>query len=194
MNEYDDALRNPLTYTYVDNSNLFLEGQRVSAVSKGLATTIVHAMNAHITDYDWNLDYGRLHELLCGDQTEIGCARLWGSPPPGDSFWKMVEQRGWSVKVFERGFGNREKKVDVAVAHQMTKDAYTVARRGTDWLTLVAGDKDYVPVVSDLVAEGHLVEVAFWDHAARELRDAASKFTSLNRFHGILGRSRPGAA
>jgi hypothetical protein len=178
------------TFTYVDNSNLFLEGQRVSAVAKGMACSIIHAMNAHITDYDWNLDYGRLHDLLCGDDREVGCARLWGSPPPGDSFWRRVEQRGWKVQIFERALDNREKKVDVAVAHQMTKDAYTVVRPGVDWLTLVSGDKDYVPVVADLVAQGHLVEIAFWDQAARELKEVATRFTSLNRFHALITRGR----
>lgn len=184
------AVPTALTFTYVDNSNLFLEGQRVSGVTRGMARSIVHAMNAQITDYGWNLDYGRLHELLCGDEREVGCARLWGSPPPGDSFWRMVEQRGWKVQVFERALDNREKKVDVAVAHQMTKDAYTVVRPGVDWLTLVSGDKDYVPVVQDLVSGGYLVEIAFWDHAARELKEAATRFTSLNRFHALITRAR----
>jgi NYN domain-containing protein len=141
-----------LTYTYVDNSNVFIEGQRVSAVAKGLAPNIYEAMNQRILDYDWNIDYGRLHELLCGDRGTVGCARLWGSPPPGDSFWAMVESKGWKNTVFDRNFAGKEKKVDVAIAHAITKDAYTILNKTTDELTLVAGDSDYVPVVRDLVA------------------------------------------
>jgi hypothetical protein len=43
----------------------------------------------------------------------------------------MVERLGFKVTKYERNFANKEKKVDVAIAHQMTKDAYSgVVRRG----------------------------------------------------------------
>ena len=56
-------------------------------------------------------------------------------------------------------------------------------RRGVDEITLVAGDKDYVTVVEDLVANGHVFDVVFWNHAARELKEGASKFIPL-----VIGR------
>jgi uncharacterized LabA/DUF88 family protein len=43
-----------------------------------------------------------------------------------------------------------------------------------------AGDKDFIPVVEDLVPEGYNVCVAFWDHAAVEMKRKASTFSSLN--------------
>jgi hypothetical protein len=83
----------------------------------------------------------------------------------------MVERFGFKVTKYERNFANKEKKVDVAIAHRMTKDAYSgVVRPGSDEMTLVAGDSDYVPVVIDLVSAGFIVHVAFWGHAAKELR------------------------
>jgi len=54
------------TYNYVDNSNVFIEGQRVSAVTKGLSKNIYDAMNNNILDHSWNVDYGKLHLFLCG--------------------------------------------------------------------------------------------------------------------------------
>ena len=72
-----------LTYTYVDNSNVFIEGQRVSAVKLGLARNIWEATQNRIVDHQWQLDYGKLHQFVCGDRSEIGGAKLWGSPPPG---------------------------------------------------------------------------------------------------------------
>jgi uncharacterized LabA/DUF88 family protein len=66
------------------------------------------------------------------------------------------------VTVYDRSQAGKEKKVDVAIAHRMTKDAYTIINRASAELTLVAGDKDYVPVVEDLVKEGFHVVVAFW--------------------------------
>jgi hypothetical protein len=176
-------------FTYVDNSNVFIEGCRVSAVVKGLpgAATIIEAMNNRVVDFSWQIDYGSLHQFACGDPADIGAAYLWGSPPPGDSFWKMVEQHGFRVTKYDRNAAGKEKKVDVAIAHQMTKDAYSgVVKPKEDEMTLVAGDKDYVPMVEDLVTNGFVVHVVFWDHAAGELKEAASKFINLNPYLDLL--------
>lgn len=173
------------TYTYVDNSNLYIEGCRVAAVSNGSAKSVVDAINRGILDYGWRLDYGKLHQFLCGtDKSEIGAAKLWGSPPPGDSFWKMVAARGFAHKVYNRSVSGQEKKVDVAIAHAMTKDAYTIIEpdKANAEICLVAGDKDFVPVVEDLRENGFLVHLVFWSHAARELQQLASKFTNLDPF------------
>lgn len=176
-------------HTYVDNSNVYIEGARVSAVVKGLpgASTIIEAMNNRVVDSGWQIDYGSLHQFACGDPADIGGANLWGSPPPGDSFWEMVKRHGFTVTKYDRNAAGKEKKVDVAIAHKMTKDAYTgVVKKGDDEMTLVAGDKDYVPVVEDLVRSGFVIHVVFWDHAARELRESASKFISLNPYLDFL--------
>jgi uncharacterized LabA/DUF88 family protein len=178
--------KNPMTtYAYVDNSNLYIEGCRVSAVQKGMAQNIYDAMNSLIVDHTWQIDYGRLYEFLCG---EDAVARLWGSPPPGDSFWNMLDRKGFNPTVYERNFANKEKKVDVAIGARMTKDAYTLIIKDHDELLLVAGDSDYVPVVADLIDNGFKVDVAFWEHAARELREASSAFIPLNQYHAHLTR------
>lgn len=59
------------TYTYVDNSNLFIEGRRVAAVSNGMAPNIYDAMNYRILDHSWDIDYGKLHEFLCGTRSHL---------------------------------------------------------------------------------------------------------------------------
>nr|AAT96127.1 hypothetical protein [Pseudomonas viridiflava] len=174
-----------MNFTYVDNSNVFLEGRRASAVAKKLlgAESYIEAMNNRILDNTWNLDYGLLHQFACGDAENIGGAKLWGSPPPSDSFWHMVESKGFEVKTYEKNFAGKEKKVDVAIAHQITKDAYSgKISKGTDEITLVAGDKDFVPVVEDLVENGYQVHVVFWENAAPELKVVCSKFISLNPY------------
>lgn len=177
------------TYTYIDNSNLFIEGRRVSAVAKGMAPNIYDAMNHRILDFDWEISYRDLHDFLCGqNKSEIGGAKLWGSPPPGDTFWNHIERQGFEKTVYDKNFQGKEKKVDVAIAHAITKDAYTVIDKDNDEIALVAGDKDFEPVVSDLVSEGYKVQVVFWDHAAKELRDAASEFLSLNQYLTVIGK------
>ena len=72
------------------------------------------------------------------------------------------------------------KKIKVIPA--MTKDAYTRINKTDSEIVLVAGDKDYMPVIEDLKNEGFRVVVVFWDHAAQEVKQAASKFISLNQW------------
>jgi len=92
------------------------------------------------------------------------------------------------VQTYERNAANKEKKVDMAIGHRMTKEAYTIIDKVHDELTLVAGDKDFVPVVEDLVSEGFTVQVVFWEHAAKELKEAASSFISLDPYLDHLTR------
>lgn len=174
------------TFTYVDNSNFFIEGQRLAAVESGMALDLSDAFERRIFDFSWQPDYGKLHQLICGDKKEIGCAKLWGSPPPSDSFWKMVERKGFKVKTYEKSHG-KEKKVDVAIAYEIAKDSAKMDKSEAE-IILVAGDKDFVPVVQDLAEEGFSVCVAFWDHAAIELKQSGSSFFSLNQWRGHLSR------
>ncbi|WFO49714.1 NYN domain-containing protein [Aeromonas veronii] len=171
------------SYIYIDNSNVFIEAQRVSAIKEGMAADLEDAISRRIFNFEYKLDYGKLYEYFCGgNKTEIGCAKLWGSPPPSDSFWKMVEKQGFQVVTYDRNSGGKEKKVDVAIAYAITKDAYTLIDKNNSEIVLVAGDKDYVPVIEDLKSEGFRVTVVFWEHAAKELKDSASKFISLNQW------------
>jgi len=179
------------TYTYVDNSNLYIEGCRVSAVRKGLAKGIDEAMRNGVVDRSWNLDYGKLYAYVTGKET---VAKLWGSPPPGDSFWKMVGKAGFKTTVYDKNAANKEKKVDVAISIAMMEDALTVIDKKNDDIVLVAGDSDYVPLVARLIALGFKVEVVFWGQAARELRETAVNFISLDPKHAEFTRAAPRAA
>ena len=96
----------------------------------------------------------------------------------------MVEHKGFEVVTYDRNVAGKEKKVDVAIAHAITKDAYTEIAKDKEnsEIVLVAGDKDYVPVIDDLKSGGFTIVVVFWEHAAKELKEAASKFISLNQW------------
>lgn len=51
---------------------------------------------------------------------------------------------------------------------------------------LVAGDADYVPTINALKEDVFKVEVVFWGHASRDLREVASKFISLDDYLDAL--------
>lgn len=169
-------------YVYVDNSNIFIEGQHVSAVKSGMAMNIYDAMDNRICDFNYKMDFGKLYQFICGpDKAQVGRAVLFGSrPPPNDSIWKFAERAGFEVVLEDRNIRNKEKKIDTGIVAAMSRDAYRNAKPGVDVFTLVAGDSDYVPAIKQMIEDGYQVDVVFWDHAARELREAASNFISLN--------------
>lgn len=170
-------------YVYVDNSNLYIEGRRVSAVAQGLAENIVEAMKEGILDHGYTISFGKLHEFLCGtDRRTIKRAALFGSrPPPNDGIWTYAERAGFELHPEDRNIRNKEKKIDTSVATLITKDAYKNGNAAEDVFVLVAGDSDYVPTINELKQDGYFVEVVFWGHAAAELKDAASRFVNLDK-------------
>lgn len=177
-----------MEYVYVDNSNLFIEGRRVSAVAKGMARNIVEAMQYNILDHTYTIDFGKLHQFVAGsDNAQIARAALFGSrPPPNDSIWTFAKRAGFEVVLTDRNVRNKEKKVDTGITTAMVKDGYKHVNPKKDVITLVAGDGDYVPAIDELRADGYTVELVFWDHASAELKKSASKFISLNKHLGLL--------
>jgi hypothetical protein len=99
-----------MDYIYVDNSNLYIEGRRVSAVANGLAESIVDAMNDGIFDHGYTMSFGKLHEFLTGnDLTKIKRVALFGSrPPPNDSIWRHAKAAGFELHMEDRNYVNNE--------------------------------------------------------------------------------------
>ena len=169
-------------FVYVDNSNVFIEGRRVSAVQRGLAHDIYHAFRERIVDNNYFLDFGRLHTFVAGDDPrKIKRAALFGSrPPPNDSLWKIAEKAGFETVLEDRNVANKEKRIDTGIVTMMMRDAYKRIDPPSDVITLVAGDGDYVPTFEALRADGFRVELVFWDHASKDLKETCDNFVSLN--------------
>lgn len=178
-----------MDYIYVDNSNLYIEGRRASAIAQGLADNIIQAMNEGILDHAYTISFGKLHEFLCStDKRQIKRAALFSSrPPPNDGSWQYAKKAGFELHLEDRNYANKEKKIDTGIATLLTKDAYKsdAYKDGTpeqDTFMLVVGDSDYVPTIKELRQDGFTVEVVFWNHASRELKEAASKCIGLDGF------------
>jgi len=166
-------------YIYVDNSNVWIEGQRISAVKKGYrgAETLAAAMRNRIADRGWNFHFGRLRYFAGGD--DVAEAKLYGSrPPKNDELWKSAKRHGFEVKVFDRSFG-REKRVDTQMVADIVKDLHTCIDKKKDTVVIVAGDQDHVPALEMAQAMGVRVEVAFWNHCNHHLKDGADEFFNL---------------
>lgn len=107
---------------------------------------------------------------------------LFGSrPPDNDSLWDVARRRGFEPVVYDRNAKNKEKKIDTGIVTEIMRDSYERMKAG-DEVTLVAGDRDYVPTAEDLRRRGIALVVMFWDHASAELKEAAANFVSLNPY------------
>jgi len=175
-------------FMFVDNSNVWIEGMKVSAVYKGLAPDVITAGEMRLADAAWRIDFGKLYQALNGDN--VIKAFLYGStPPPNDSLWGCSKVAGFEVKTFERSYyTNREKKVDAQIAADMFEVAVDEAVKGEDEILLIAGDADYVPQIEKIKKRNIRVVVAFWDHASRELVEIADRFVSLNTLIDQISR------
>lgn len=170
-------------FVYVDNSNVWIEGMRVSAVAHGLAPDIFTAMQDDILDQSWRVDLGRLFEFAGGDDSQIGRAVLYGSrPPANDSLWAAAERIGFEVVVHDRNVANKERKIDTSIVTDIVSDSYELMNPENDEITLVAGDTDYVPAITSLRERGFRVDVLFWNQASKELKETCSLFVSLNPY------------
>jgi uncharacterized LabA/DUF88 family protein len=94
----------------------------------------------------------------------------------------MAKKQGFEVVVYDRNVANHEKKIDTDIVATMIEDSYEILTIGEDEVTLVAGDSDYVPAIEKLRKRNIPVHVVFWGHASRELKDAATKFISLDDY------------
>jgi hypothetical protein len=66
-------------WIYVDNSNVFIEGQRVSAVAQGMALTIQDAFRNRVLDFGYRMSFGKLYKFVAGDNpAETARAMLFG--------------------------------------------------------------------------------------------------------------------
>lgn len=170
---------------YLDDSNLWIEGKKVSAVSRGMALDIWEATQTRTFDNEFKVDFGRVLEIA--NNAPIKVARFYGSrPPEADSVWQAAKNAGFRLTILDRNIRNKEKSVDASMIADIMTDMYEIAKEG-DIFILITGDADYVPVIQKLKAKNFEVHVLFWEHAASDLKRSADKFLSLN---GYLDRIR----
>jgi NYN domain-containing protein len=165
-------------YVYVDNSKLWAEGKRLSAVKAGLAFGMHDAIARDVLDNSWTHDLGRLYQAVCPANETIGSSSLFGCRPlERDSVWALATQHGFDLSVTEFDPADA---YDVAVATRVMADSYEHMVPG-DKAVLVAGGGNYLPVIDSLRSRKLDIVVAFWHHAtARELRTGDVEFLSLD--------------
>ena len=117
----------------------------------------------------FRIDFGRLLIKACQDSNEqsrfVKSAYIAGVIPDDDSFWKIAENQGFTVR---RGYlGNKRSKQDDA--YLITDLMETIyEQEGPSTIVLVAGDADYAPPLERALNKGWRNEVAFIDRGIAE--------------------------
>ncbi len=169
-------------FVFVDNSNVWIEGKRASAVLKGYASTMWEAHERNVEDSSWRIDFGRLLNLITDGHTElVKKAVLFGSKPPqSDTLWRAAQFANFEVKVNERNAANKEKDVDTSMAVAAIACLYKEANIG-DVFVFVTGDGDFSSAITQIKSEKNHVKTAFWENASKTIKEQADEFINLSK-------------
>ena len=90
-------------WIYVDCSNVFIEGKRVSAVKQGLIPDIYDATKNRIVDNEYRISFAKPYEFVVGHKTSTTArAMLFGSrPPQNDVIWEVAKRVRFEIFVEE---------------------------------------------------------------------------------------------
>ncbi len=145
----------PILYTFVDNSNVLIEAQRLAQMKRKGKSRL-----SAFRDDSYEIDWGKFLYLL-KEQDQRGFAEvpiLYGSrPPEEDSVWQRIRDDGLDVKLFDRNIRNKEKGVDMEMGLDVAELIHAVSPPRT--IVVAAGDADFVPAVERAKRKNWTVEV-----------------------------------
>ena len=127
-------------FIYVDDSNMWIEAKKLAAFKSKLKC---------VEDPRLRLDIGKVTDVEAMGR-DVAWGTLYGSePPPIDTVWQKIRDRGWKVITTKRNpFTKKEKQVD----HQMVADITAlVSDRSVakGKVVIVSGDADMIPAVKE---------------------------------------------
>lgn len=152
----------------VDNSNLFIGGQQLSAEQHDERTGHHHRRHGDHPrlDHHWRLDFEHLLKRLANGR-EIHHAFMVGSQPEDrEGPWDAARECGFEVIVYERDPGRGEKCADTELVVRGTEIIATAAVPMT--LVIASGDRDMVPLVEVAHRHGWHVELCAFTNSYSE--------------------------
>jgi len=157
----------------VDNSNVFIEGQKYSAKRKGVAKAT--AADKDPCDPSWRINFGNLLFYLANGRKILDAILVGSRPPQNDGVWEAAKQKGFHVAIFNRS-GGEEKAVDTELVARGTEIICTTA--GANVLVIASGDRDFIPLVNVAHRRNWEVEMCAFSSAFTPTGDMA---TSVER-------------
>lgn len=140
-------LANNLVHVFVDDQNLF------------------YGISNARQDRGYRIDFGRMLMEVAKDSKGttrgVASAYIAGVIPNDDSFWKIAQNQGFTVRRGYLGAGRRSKQDDAYLISDLVETVCT--QPGPATVVLVAGDADYAPPLIKSMDRGWRNEVALID-------------------------------
>jgi uncharacterized LabA/DUF88 family protein len=163
----------------VDNSNIFIEGQKYSATAKARQDQM-----GTVCDPSWRIDFGKLLFQLANGREIHGAILVGSRPPANDSVWNEAKKLGFIVTVHERDFKGKEKAVDTELVAQGTEIIVDAQEPMT--LVIASGDRDFIPLVSVAHRRKWQVEMAAFSSAFSTTGQMATSVDDIRPLEAIF--------
>lgn len=167
----------------VDNSNIFIEGQKFSAKTKGVFMAL--PTDKEPQDPSWRIDFGKLLRSVADGRSVANAILVGSRPPANDSVWTAATAGGFQVTVHNRNSKNEEKAVDTELVAQGTEIICT-APEPMD-LAILSGDRDFLPLVSVAHRRQWLVEMWAFKNAYNPNGDMAMSVDKIKPLDDVFG-------
>ncbi|CAG8642992.1 3920_t:CDS:2, partial [Paraglomus occultum] len=164
-----------LVHLFIDNSNIWIEGKYTVGNLERLGT-----FDSDRNSYCFKqlqIDHGRLLTTVqCGRKLGSAPLVIGSCPSPNDSLWARVRDQGFKVNIFDGDIGShREKKIKLVLPA-----TETIMSSDPGVLVLIAGDRDYRPLVKQAQKLNWTAETWFWSSGTSRLLKSDTIFRSLN--------------
>ena len=151
-------------WIFVDDSNIWIEAMKLAGKEKKFKTSHDHRIR---------IDIGRLTHAVASGRT-VSQGFLYGSePPPIDTVWEKIQERGWKVETKKKHpITGKEKKVDTQLVADITERACNTPEHERSTIIIIAGDADVKPAIDKVLKnKGWNVEIYMWEGSmASELK------------------------
>ena len=148
----------PGIWIFVDDSNIWIEAKKLQGQAKGFKSNEDHRVR---------IDMGKLADLIA-DGRRVQEGVLYGSePPPVDTVWKKIREKGWKVGSQRRSMiTGKEKQVDTSLVADVTETAILTPLHERTTIVVVSGDADVIPALDKILKqERWKIEIYMWRHA-----------------------------
>ena len=169
-------------HLFIDNSNLYIEAQRVARESFYYDDELVIRLR---------ISYGSLLDVVSNGRKLAETVLVGSRPPQNDSLWNKLKGEGIEPRIFDRSmFSGKEKRVDAELINAIRDTLEDNPTPGI--IAIVAGDQDYVPTLERCIKKGWKVELYFWEQASSQLKSMVGiDFRSLNQhFEKVIFKAK----
>lgn len=157
-------------HLFIDNSNIFIEAQRVARIKFYYDDELVVRLR---------ISYGALLDEVRQGRSLKETVLVGSRPPDNDALWGKLRNLNVEPRIFDRSlYTGKEKRVDAEVINAIRDTLEENSVPGV--IAIVAGDQDYVSTLERCIKRNWEVEIYFWEQASTFLKNLQGvKFTNL---------------